>query len=399
MKKILLVSPFPPAQNPRLLKEYTTLKSFGYDVSVIYGEKDKWSSDLINKNDKNFIRVGGKHGSVFHFVTRIIHKLLKLTSPIDWHYNRVNWLLYLRARNIKVDLYIGHNLAALPVVAKLAKKNQAKYGFDAEDFHRQVDNDNLTSTTYKYAKYLEDKYLRDASYITAASPLISEQYNFLYPALKPKVINNVFSNSYNIIRSAEPKQKKQQVKLFWFSQTIGKDRGIQTVIKALGLLRNKDISLTLLGSVNTDTKGYLENLVRDQQLAPEQLIFIAPIEPDEIFKIATGFDIGLALEPGFCLNNNIALSNKLFTYIAAGLAVIATETAAQGAFMVNYPSIGKTFPINGYKELANILEYYYQSPDLLNEAKTSSRIIAAKELNWENEGRKFLAVINKTFSH
>jgi glycosyltransferase involved in cell wall biosynthesis len=399
VKKILLVSPFPPAQNPRLLKEYTTLKSFGYDVTVIYGEKDKWSSDLINKNVKNFIRVGGKHGSVFHFATRIIHKLLKLISPVDWHYNRVNWLLYLRARNIKVDLYIGHNLAALPVVAKLAKKNQAKYGFDAEDFHRQVDNDNLTSTPYKYAKYLEDKYLRDASYITAASPLISQQYTFLYPALKPRVINNVFSNPHKVIRSAEPRQKKQKVKLFWFSQTIGKDRGIQTVIKAMGLLTDKNISLTLLGSVNTDTKRYLENLVREQQLGPEQLIFIAPIEPDEIFKIATGFDAGLALEPGFCLNNNIALSNKLFTYIAAGLAVIATETTAQRAFMENYPSIGKTFPIDGYKELADILEYYYQNPDLLNEAKVNSELIAAKELNWENESQKFIDVINKTLNH
>src|SRR5205823_4048733 len=45
-----------------------------------------------------------------------------------------------------------------------------------------------------------------------------------------------------------------------------------------------------------------------------------------------GYDVGLAVEPGFSVNNRLALSNKAFTYVLAGLAVILTDTPGQREF-------------------------------------------------------------------
>ena len=44
------------------------------------------------------------------------------------------------------------------------------------------------------------------------------------------------------------------------------------------------------------------------------------------------FDIGLSLETGAIPNTRVLLSNKVFTYLLAGLATIYSDTPAQRAF-------------------------------------------------------------------
>src|SRR5947208_2493321 len=61
-------------------------------------------------------------------------------------------------------------------------------------------------------------------------------------------------------------------------------------------------------------------------------LLIHPIVPPGLMvQCCTGHDAGLAIEPGFSYNNGIAASNKLFTYLVAGLPVILTDTGGQRA--------------------------------------------------------------------
>ena len=50
-------------------------------------------------------------------------------------------------------------------------------------------------------------------------------------------------------------------------------------------------------------------------------------------RLAAAEDIGLAAEPGFSANNRLAASNKLFTYMAAGCAILASDTPGQRAIL------------------------------------------------------------------
>jgi len=109
--------------------------------------------------------------------------------------------------------------------------------------------------------------------------------------------------------------------------------------------------------------------------------------------IAAKFDIGLASETGFSLNNNIALSNKIFTYMQSGLAVAASNTPAQSALMQQYPETGKTY--SNAKELSIILTGYDQNRELLFQTKNEAFKIGQNQLNWENESRKFLNVVER----
>lgn len=394
--KILLISPFPPAQNPRLWKEYQTLKTSGYDVKVIYGSRDLWANGFENTN-LDFILIGGKKGDFSYFITRIFFKILIKPFLKDFSVNAISYFQNQKAKSIKADLYIAHNLAALPIAVKAAMFHNAKCGFDAEDFHRQEVSDDVNSKDYKLAKYLEDKYLPQVDYLSAASHLITAEYKKLYPQLNPVTINNVFSFYDLVFENQKSKIKNQKLELFWFSQTIGKGRGIEDAILAIGSLNNKEISLTLLGNCSVEVKIYFEDLSQKMGMKESQLIFQAPMPPNEIFKICTNFDIGLAIEKNVPYNRDICLTNKIFTYLTSGLAVIVTDTLSQKRFLDENPAIGKTYQIGNYTQLAQILNFYYQNKDELTKAKVASLHLAKNKYNWEIESEKFLKIINSLY--
>ena len=399
-KKILLISSGQPSLNPRLVKEADTLTGAGYNVTVLYAYWNHWGTKydeqlLAGKNWKAIRLAGDPGGKRFTwFLSRTIFKIsrfiLQKTGTYKFLANlaiaRSSYFLIQGAKKQKADLYIAHNLGALPAAAKTASRYKKPYGFDAEDFHRQEVSDNSNSFHYKLCKHLEDKYLPKADYITAGSPLIAAQYATLYKRRITSLLN-VFPKKAAITNI---NNQKTSLKLFWFSQTIGPNRGLELIIEAIGVL-NLGIEFHLLGNITQKYQGDMANLAKTFEINKNKLFFYGPVNPDELFKIAAQFDIGLASETGFCLNNSIALSNKIFTYILSGLAIVASNTPAQKGFMDQYPETGKIY--EDAAQLAEILNRYHQNRELLYETKKNAFKAGQNQLNWEIEGKKFLNVI------
>ncbi|RZJ63478.1 MAG: hypothetical protein EOO47_28525, partial [Flavobacterium sp.] len=124
-----------------------------------------------------------------------------------------------------------------------------------------------------------------------------------------------------------------------------------------------------------------------------------PISGDKIFKLANKFDVGLALEPGFCLNNEIALSNKLFTYLISGLAIIASNTKAQQLFLEENETIGRIYPIGNTNELSKVIMELLNNKDLLNNYKANAYKLAQTKYNWELESKQFIDIVEETLNN
>jgi glycosyltransferase involved in cell wall biosynthesis len=149
----------------------------------------------------------------------------------------------------------------------------------------------------------------------------------------------------------------------------------------------------LLGKCSLQQKEYFTKLLSAQGLSPTVLKFIDPVLPEEIFNISRKHDIGLALEIPHVLNRDICLTNKIFTYLIAGNAIIASETAAQKHFMEKYPQVGKSFPIGDIDKLAECLQYFYDNREALLKCQQAAWKLGKEELNWEKEQRKFLEAV------
>lgn len=405
-KRIVLITSGQPSLNPRLVKEADALATAGYHVTVLYAYWNDWGdgldATLLATRKWQSVCAGGnpKNEKVIYFFSRLIHKLAKSVTRIglfgcfsDFAIARSSKSLISTAKKYPADLYIGHNLGALPAVIKTAKLYNARSGFDAEDFHRQEISDDKNSNHYKVVKHAEDKYFKYLDFMTASSPQIADAYKKLYPNLNLLTILNVFPVSYRT--QTVPYCELQPIKLFWFSQTIGFNRGLNDIAKALRLLKSTKFELHLLGYL---AKERMQGFIEQELNGIGNIFFYEPVPPDELIDFASKFDIGLALEPAFCKNNDIALSNKLFTYLQAGLAVIATDTKAQKYFLEKHPQIGHLYPKGNIEALTNILTSYMHQPGKLKSTCIAALNLGQTKLNWEVESKYYLEHIKGTLS-
>lgn len=407
--KIVIVTTGQPSTNPRMLKEYMLFKSLGIQVKVLYSFWVGWALQKDNEffrngsvNQDDFLLIGGNPQSkkFTYLVSRVLYKIRKIASCfflysklLDRLLSRSSFFLELAAKKEKADIYIAHNLGALPAVIKAAKKNKANAGIDFEDHYSgQYDE---SSKNYRICKLVEDRYIPEISFSIAASPLIAERYKMEFPFLSPLVIHNVFSKQF--LRKRDINYNSgEELKLIWFSQTVGKDRGLEEILKAMGICKS-NISCTILGNCSVTVKNELLKIAESNGVKASQIYFLDPVAPDEVFFIAASHHVGLALEYEKTINRDICLTNKIFTYLLAGLAIIATDTSAQKLLLDSNKGVGSYFKKGDINQLAKILIEYQSSPEILKAHCTYSLKLASDKFNWEEEEKKLKSLIEKQF--
>ncbi len=401
MIKICIVSSGQPSSNPRIVKEAQCIALRGHEVSVVYSQISNWATNL----DKDFVALKSE-------INWICVNEGKIQNPINFFKIRIRkkiWeIIYLffgdvfnsdikssvlfsqdlvkAAIKVQADLYIGHNLGALPAIIIASKHYNAKASFDFEDFHRGEYN--AGDTKSQKVKQIEDKYVPLLDYATCASPLIEGEYKKLYPFLKTTTINNCFPYFYKD-KNKRLRSRNEEIKLFWFSQNIGKERGLEDVIRAIGLVNDNRIKLTLLGNSSDYLKKYFNNISIESELSSDQLVFLDPVPEKELVKIGMQHHIGIASEILLQENRNYCLTNKIFIYLLAENAILFSNTKAQKEFLNQQPEIGFLYNQGRVEEIADYLKTYIQQPTVLENQRNKSGQLG-RDLNWEKESLKLL---------
>jgi glycosyltransferase involved in cell wall biosynthesis len=392
-----------PSTNPRLLKEALWFSDRGYEVHVLYCFWSKWGYHA----DRNIIakypsikwkEIGGNPYTkqLEYFFTRFRFKIFRalaaqFSSSLFWaelSICRCFFELFKSGSAINGSLYVAHNLGALPVVGKITSKLRKPFVFDAEDFHRGQSVSG--SISFHQSSLLENYWMPKADLITAASPFIANKYSHLL-GVDILVINNVFSikNAPVLIGSIS-----NPIKLFWFSQTVGKGRGLEDVLAALKKFSLDTFSITIMGDLKLEMENYLRGIVVENNEVKVNLNFLRPVDPDKIVEIASSFDIGLATEPVINENNNLIFTNKLFTYLLSGNAILFSATTAQEYFYNSNSNIGWIYPSGDVDRLVLILEQINKDQEELLFYKQNARKLGAQEYNWEIEQSKLMNHLN-----
>jgi hypothetical protein len=400
-KKVVLISIGQPSINPRIVKEADAFFNAGYEVTVLYCffidwalEKDKL---LLSKKKWRSFMIGGspfQNKVIYHF-TRLRFKIATLLCAkmgnkfllAERSQARIYDEILSQAKKIKADWYIGHNLGALAVVVNAAKFNNAKAGFDFEDYHRGEGHD---KNTLQRIIFLENKYVPSLFYYSTASELITSHTKIDHPHFNGRIITLL--NCFPLLQQPSYLEKLQTdntLQLFWFSQTIGTNRGLEILIDALKKLNNSAIHLTLAGRCD---KNMLDYVNANAGSMASNIHYAGIFQPEDLPAFAAQFDVGMAIELSQPFNRNICLTNKVFTYLLAGSAIIFSETEMQSAFNLQYKA-GESFALNNLAQLIEKIEGYLNH-DKLNIQKNHNYLLAKIELNWENESKKLLEIIN-----
>jgi glycosyltransferase involved in cell wall biosynthesis len=399
MRTVCLISSAHVSANPRLVKEADALSEADYQVTVIAANVNRSSAILdrsvLKARRWQFIPV--ERGSLISYSVRTLTQRLvrwllpRLRSPgltlSTIAHHRLSHRLARAANSVAADLYIAHNLAALPAAFHAATRNGGRLGFDGEDFHvEEVDASQRDRGDQIARRVIEEKLLPRCDYLTCASPMIAAAYEKQYD-VKMLPVLNVFPKTdaptHQISRAERIPRS-----LYWFSQTIGRGRGLEKIIRALGHMADP-AAFYLRGN---PASGYKENLMKlagEYQLQ-DKIHFLDPAMPDELVRLSQYYSIGLAPELNEPLNRAICLTNKIFVYLLAGLPILMSRTPAQIELSKELDNAVLLVDLNSPKDIAQALTTFLAGSDAEERARRKAWTLAQERYNWDVEKDKFL---------
>lgn len=406
--RICIVTPRHLAANPRVVKEANSLCEAGFSVSIICGNYISnavhTDQSLVNPSCAVYPVSFGRQvaSKSTHLRQKLVQMFARFIAPIVGFSAASSSIAHSQAASdltktacaVPADLYIAHYVAALPAAAAAAKRHGVRYAFDAEDFHL---GDLPDLPQYDFERRLissiEGNWLPGAAYVTAASPLIADAYFDTYGIERPTVVLNVFPRSSG---PSKPEPKGTAVpgpSLYWFSQTIGAGRGIETALQAVSIAKSKP-HLHLRGLPSAGYPEQLLELAASLRIS-ERLHFHDPVPPNELERAGVSFDIGFVGDTGETRNRNIALTNKLFSYLSSGLPIVASSILANSDIARSLKGAISLFDIGDSRDLANQLDAILDNSDTLAEARKHSWTLGQTAFCWEAEAPKLLARIRQ----
>mgnify|MGYP006292806309 CR=1 FL=1 len=409
--RICLVTPGQPSTNPRLVKEADALHEVGYDVQVVACKYQAWADEADSAfEDREWSATWLHYGPMASRPRdlwqrgrrRVAKELVRFTGPqpglTEWAFHYIIPELTHRVRQVPADLYIAHNLAALPPASHAAHQHGAKLGFDAEDFHRgELPDTPENELDRTLTAALEERYIPHCDYVTAASDGIAEAYAETLDIERPTTILNVFpwkerdrSVPDDALAEETPEGKRS---LYWFSQTIGPDRGLQDALRALPSLPD-DVILSLRGQWST---GYEEPFREEARRlgVSDRIRHLDLVPPDELIPRTEQHDVGLALEqPSVSTNRKICLTNKLFTYLLSGLPFVATATPGQRSVIDELPEVAHSYGPGAIDEFVEAATILLNTNGLRDAALQAAR----DRYCWDVEKETFLTIVQETLA-
>jgi glycosyltransferase involved in cell wall biosynthesis len=298
----------------------------------------------------------------------------------------------------RADFFYGGTARALAVTQVAARRWRVPYALDLEDFHsEESDEAHGGRLANQLAERIERDVLPGAAFLTAGSTAIADAYGEKY-GLHPLPIHNTFA----LPDTAPPLDVPLDdgLRLYWFSQTIGRGRGLEDAVRAIGIAGIPGM-LALRGLPSPGYLDELHALARD--VAPRlRITQHDPAPPDAMIELARGHHIGLALERTEPRNRDLCLTNKAFIYMLGGLAVAFSSTRGQRTLAHSLGIAAVCYAPGDVADLAARFRCWYQDPSHLRAAKSAAWEAAHRRWHWdhaEERGALLRAVRRLTARH
>lgn len=406
---VCIVAPYYIASLPRVVKEADALHKAGFSVHVVHAagglhetrrhgnellDERKWSDSVVRwAPDRSGERSTYWKSTIYQRIARWLPRSAWSHVPVPQLRERRIYLETARlAAQEPADLYIGHYPAGLAAAAYAAKQYGAKLGYDAEDYHVGQQPDN--TERIERIDFIERRCLSRCSHVTAASDGIADALSDRYSIDRPVVIYNMFPWSDRDSIDGKVKDRKgDALSLYWYSQRVGLKRGLEDAIRAIGLLEFPT-QLHIRGTLTSEVRATLLRMAEKSGVS-NNLYFHDKVPPNELLSRAVEHDIGLALEQGHTPNRALCMTNKLFFYPLAELAVAATDVPGQRTLLEGLDAFSGMYSPGDHQALMSVIKRWTNESQL-ERAKEAALKVACTQWNWETESQKFVEAVESS---
>ncbi len=169
---------------------------------------------------------------------------------------------------------------------------------------------------------------------------------------------------------------------------INVDRGAEEAVAAIA--ETKSAHLVILGG--GDVLPALNEIV--ERLNLQHRVHFFPRMPyNKMMECTRLADVGLTLDKDTNVNYRFSLPNKLFDYLQAGIAVIASGVVEVKNIVENY-QVGRIIKSHNPSDIAQLMNEFIENEALLKELKQNAKI-AARTLHWDQEKTNLTQMINR----
>ncbi len=365
IKKIITVSVISElTTDQRVIRICTTLHQMGFEVNVIARQ----FSDSLPLDHYSFkaqrIRCHFKKGFLqfAEFNTKLFFKLLL----------------------VKTDYFLANDLDALVpnfIVSKLKKK---KIFYDTHEYYTGVPE--LKNAPFKRGvwKFFENWIFPKLPVVYTVNDSVKNKYEQEY-GNKIAVVRNVPVTA-KINPKPVPEHWKEKIILLMQGIGIHPGRGGLELLETMKYLPENYYLVYIGGGTQWET---IARMRKEWQLE-DRVEMISKVPPSELKQYTPLASLGFTLDGFENINYLFNLPNKIFDYIHAGVPVVATPIPEVKTIIEQY-QCGICLISQDPKDIAGQIKALMNNPQQYQQFKGNT-IPAAKELCWENEEKKLIAI-------
>jgi glycogen synthase len=295
-------------------------------------------------------------------------------------------------RGARPGVVIANDWPALVVAAAYKAETGALIHYDTHEFATlEFDEQALWRLVYKpIVTRLERLSISSADSVSTVGPNLAQALQVLYRLEKtPAVVRNTPN------RMSLPGNTKAQWPLrILYHGYILPDRGIEALITSTSLWKESH-RLIIRGCGGENYIARLRRLATVTGKA-NAISFEAAVEPTSVVRKASQTaDVGAFFTPLKTIQRDYVMPNKLFEYVAAGLAVVITPAVDMKAIVESH-DLGIVSANAGVVAIADAVNQL--TPDNVARFRANSRKAAAV-LCWEEEKGKLLLVLAPLLKH
>lgn len=361
--KICILTSVHPIYDTRIfIKQSQSLKKAGYSVTLIGQHKIKEVIEGINiiplSTPKNR----------FERIFKLTFKLFKKSLKVD------------------ADIYHFHDPELIPIGLLLKLKGK-KVIYDVhEDVSKQILSKTwipkpfrkITSTLVKGIEKIADKFLDS---IISATPTIDNKFSNN---------NSIVVQNFPILNELVSINRNNNKNIVTYIGGISASRGIKEMVEAVGLLPKKYNTKFLLAG-KFSTKKLKEECKKIDGW--RKVDFQGWIGRRKMMKILSNSKAGLVLfKPG--PNHIKSQPNKMFEYMSASLAVIASDFPLWQKIIAGN-KCGINVDPEKPEEIAEAIKYLFDHPEEAKKMGMNARKAVEKKYNWSLEEKKLLNLYKK----
>lgn len=398
-RKICVCTSNPAAAEPRAPRHATALEQAGYEVCFIDAAPCGVPASASDRDlgvavtHRRTLRFPYRGGCPLRWMLRrASQQLQRALFRVRGHLSvgllsgRVSSLERCLVQE-RADLYFAHNIDTLLPAFRAAQRCRALLVFDCMEYYSAM-GEGQSALEARIAAAIERACLPGCALLTASSREVAAEYRKAYGATRTLAIYNKPPRS-----GPHEKPATNGLRLYWRNAVLGLgQRGLDEALQAMTRLP-ADVVLCLQGRLPTDGGRALR--ARIEALGLQGRVQIKPpFAPGEAVKEAALHDVGLCLERGGIRNHELTVSNKLFDYMMAGLAVVVSDLPGLAA-VVREAGVGGLFRPGDVESLASVVKDLYMDRDRLAEQSARARAYALETGNAELEMQALTGAIAK----